>query len=200
MLGSITPLGERGRGGRWGTTVAIYIGASTVCGLLFGFILGTLGSAVWNLGGAAGNETYRVYSIGLVALTGVIVESVRGSGRLPSIQRQVNENWLSRYRPWVWAVGFGAQLGIGVVTIITTTAIYALWWTAFVSATSPTGAIVGAAFGFTRAAVSLAVIRVDRPERLVAVDRTLKRLAGPSKRASWVMQLLVIVAAVVAVQ
>ena len=31
----------------------------------------------------------------------------------------VHEQWLTRYRGWVYGVGFGAQLGFGLVTIIT---------------------------------------------------------------------------------
>ena len=43
MLGSITPLGERGRGSRWGVTVAAYLVGSAAGGAALGASLGTLG-------------------------------------------------------------------------------------------------------------------------------------------------------------
>ena len=47
-------------------------------------------------------------------------------GRVPSMRRQVDEDWLSRYRRWVYATGFGWQLGTGVTTIVTSRVTYAL--------------------------------------------------------------------------
>ena len=35
-------------------------------------------------------------------------------------RRQVNEDWMARYRGWAYGAGFGLQLGLGVVTIVTT--------------------------------------------------------------------------------
>ena len=43
MLGSITPLGERGRGSRWGVTVSAYLVGSAAGGAALGATLGTLG-------------------------------------------------------------------------------------------------------------------------------------------------------------
>jgi len=44
MLGSITPLGERGRGSRWGVTVSAYLMGSAVGGAALGAMLGWIGS------------------------------------------------------------------------------------------------------------------------------------------------------------
>jgi sulfite exporter TauE/SafE len=198
MLGSITPLGQRGRGGSWGSAVAVYIVASTVGGLLLGLALGALGGATWN--STPGDGLLRIYGIALVTAAGVVAESVWGIHGLPSFRRQVNENWLVRYRSWVWATGFGSQLGLGVVTIVTTSAIYAAWWSAFVSASALHGSMIGAAFGLSRSVVSMAVFRVDRPQRIVVVDRTITRFAQRSKWASWTLQLTVVGIAVLIAQ
>ena len=45
--------------------------------------------------------------------------------RLPTTRRQVNEDWMGRYRGWVYGGAFGAQLGSGVATIVTSAAVYA---------------------------------------------------------------------------
>src|SRR2546430_17352236 len=45
MLGSITPLGERGRGSRWWLTVTAYLLGSTLGGVAFGGGLGLAGSS-----------------------------------------------------------------------------------------------------------------------------------------------------------
>src|SRR5690349_5322358 len=112
MLTSINPLGQRGRGHRWGTTVALFTVASVVGGLTTGAVLGALGSWVsvpaW---------------IGAIACAAAVLLDLT---RVPSLRRQVDEDWLTRYRMWVYATGFGWQLGTGVVTIVTSAATYAM--------------------------------------------------------------------------
>ena len=44
MLGSITPLGERGRGSRWWLTVSAYLLGSILAGLVTGAVFGWAGS------------------------------------------------------------------------------------------------------------------------------------------------------------
>ena len=45
-------------------------------------------------------------------------------GRMPGPRRQVNERWLDEYRGWVYGLGFGAQLGLGVSTVVSSAATY----------------------------------------------------------------------------
>src|SRR5205085_11088620 len=42
----------------------------------------------------------------------------------PFFLRQVNEDWLGRYRSWLYASGFGWQVGAGVTTYIMTAAVF----------------------------------------------------------------------------
>ena len=43
--------------------------------------------------------------------------------RPPFLRRQVNEDWLSNYRSWVYGGGFGWQIGFGVATYVMTAAV-----------------------------------------------------------------------------
>lgn len=52
----------------------------------------------------------------LAGLAGLALDLGLGALRLPGPARQVDEDWLARYRGWVYGAGFGTQLGLGVVT------------------------------------------------------------------------------------
>ena len=116
MLSSISPLGEQARSSRWWVTTAAYLIGSLAGGLVLGGLAGLLGSALpapwraspWALGLAAA-----------LLLLGLALDLAAGGRKLPSWRRQVDEQWLTRYRGWVYGIGFGAQLGFGLVTIIT---------------------------------------------------------------------------------
>ena len=51
--------------------------------------------------------------------------SIRGCSAFgpPFLRRQVNEDWLTNYRPWVYGGGFGWQIGAGVTTYVMTAAV-----------------------------------------------------------------------------
>ena len=65
----------------------------------------------------------------LAAAAALGVAADMGVGRLavPSMQRQVNEDWLTTYRGWVYGLGFGYQLGLGIATIVTTSTVWLVW-------------------------------------------------------------------------
>src|SRR4051812_19596044 len=121
MLGSINPLGERARGSRWGVTVGFFAVAAIAAGGAGGAALGWFGSVTLD-----GTEiTARLVAFAVIVLFGTALDLRVAGARLPTIRRQVNEDWLGRYRGWVVGAGFGAQLGVGVATIVTTSAVYA---------------------------------------------------------------------------
>src|SRR4051812_4383872 len=117
MLASITPLGERGRRRRWGRTVTAFVIASTLGGAATGAIAGTLG---WLLLRDVSWDG-RIGFVAALLAAGLVLDLL---GKVPGPRRQVDESWLDRYRGWVYGAGFGFQLGAGVVTIVTNSAVW----------------------------------------------------------------------------
>jgi hypothetical protein len=176
MLGSITPLGERGRGALWGLTATAYIMASTVSGTVVGGLLGLAGSPTDRLAAPA-----RLGLIAAAILSGLVLDLGLFGLRLPTVHRQVNDEWMYRYRGWVYGAAFGAQLGVGAATVVTTSATYAALLVAFLSASPATGAAIGLVFGLVRALAVLLVAQVREPHQLGRVHRALERLDPASR-------------------
>jgi hypothetical protein len=93
----------------------------------------------------------------------------------------VNEQWLGAYRGWVYGLGFGLQLGLGVATIVSTSAVYATLAAAAAAADPIRGLAIGATFGLLRAATLLAGRRVRTPAALHDLGRRLERWRGPAR-------------------
>jgi hypothetical protein len=183
MLGSITPLGERGRGSRWWLTVTAYLVGSLAGGALLGWMVGAIGAA---LGAGSAAVATRLVVLAGALVIGLALDLHVAGLRLPTIHRQVEEEWRGRYRGWVWGFAFGFQLALGVVTIVTTSTVYVTWLAAGLSGAAGGGAAIGAVFGLARALPVFAVARVRTPAQLLRVDGTLQRLAGPARRATYI--------------
>lgn len=181
MLGSITPLGERGRNRRWGITVTTYLVGSVLGGVTIAGALGALGATIglgaWSVGA-------RLGALAAAVAMGLAADLHLGGLRLPTIHRQVNEDWMVRYRSWVYGLGFGFQLGLGVVTIVTTSAVYAMLVASLLSGSAVAGALIGGVFGLVRGGIVFAVAGVRRPEQLGTADVWLRRWDGWTKRAA----------------
>src|SRR3954452_5946826 len=119
MLSSIHPLGERGRGNHWFVTAGWYVGGSTAAGAMVGAALGWAGTSLTNNVPSSASLA-AVAVVCALAVAADLVASRRPSMKPPSWRRQVNEDWLGRYRGWFYGAGFGFQLGLGVATIVTT--------------------------------------------------------------------------------
>jgi len=181
MLSSITPLGERGRSGRWSVTVTAYVLGSALGGAAVGALLGGLG---WLLPlELAGVATVALVLVSVAAAAAVLVE-VGVLPRLPSLHRQVDEDWLHRYRGWVYGLGFGAQLGAGVVTIVTSPTVYLTGALALLTGSPLRGAAVGVTFGVVRALPVVVAGRVTTTARLVAAMRRLSSLEPVGRGAA----------------
>jgi hypothetical protein len=173
--------------------MAWYLAGSTVGGSGLGAFLGLVGSIVLP---APARPSLWVLA-GLLGL-GVALDVGAGGLRLPTVRRQVNEDWLRRYRGWVYGVGFGAQLGVGFATIVSVSAVY-LAFTAALLASSPlAGALVGGAFGFLRAGTQLAVVRVNRVEQLASVASALRRWDRPAHLIAIAAEAMLLTAIVLA--
>ncbi len=174
MLSSIHPLGERGRGFTFGQTATAFIVGSTIGGLVTGAIFGGIGALASRLleaGGVVLGPTARLMVVAGAAIVAVVVE--RTNTALPSVHRQVNEDWLHEFRGWVYGLGFGFQLGTGLMTFITSAALV-LWLVTILMAGSIVGSLaIGGAFGLARGLGILSVHRVRSTDDLVRFHRAL---------------------------
>src|SRR3954454_5081940 len=160
MLSSISPLGERARAARWGLTVTAYVVGSLLGGTAIGAVAGAVGAALprtWLTSPAA------VWAVVALLLVGLVLDLRSGSQGLPSWRRQVDEAWLARYRGWVYGLGFGLQLGAGVLTIVTSSTVYAALLLAAWSGQVWVGLLIGATFGLARALPILTLHDVQAP-------------------------------------
>jgi hypothetical protein len=181
MLTSISPLGERARASRWWLTTTAYVLSSTLGGTAAGVVAALLGSLVPE---AVRSSPATLVLVAVVLLVGLALDLGAGGARLPSWRRQVDEAWLGRYRGWVVGTGFGAQLGVGVVTIVTSSTTYAVLLLCALSGSVTVGAVVGGLFGLVRALPLVLMARVDTRERLWAVLRRVEHAAPIADRVA----------------
>jgi hypothetical protein len=172
MLASITPLGERGRRSHWGITVSAFLIGATAAGAGAGALLGALGSIV-----LPAHSTPTVLAVAIAV--GVVLDGLPRA--VPGPRRQVDERWLDRYRGWVYGLGYGWQLGLGVTTIVSSAATYVALLAAFLTASAPAAAIVLGCFGAVRGLTPLAAAGVRSQRQLLAFHRALARWRAPAR-------------------
>jgi MFS family permease len=189
MLSSINPLGERGRGQRFGLTVSFYTAGSIVGGAVLGLLGGGLGLLL--PGGR-----WRFFAVAIVAVAGAGFDLARREP--PSWRRQVNENWLTQYRGWVYGFGFGTQLGLGLVTIITSASVYSLVAIMVLTGPLSLAVLIGLVFGVTRASIILIGLRLHDPRSLRTMMRDLQDRLPAARLGVVGSQFLVAGAALVA--
>ncbi|MDX6664692.1 MAG: hypothetical protein QOG68_898 [Solirubrobacteraceae bacterium] len=177
MLASITPLGERSRGFSWRITATAFAIGALAGGAAVGAAAGLIGSAVPD------GRPWR-YGAALLAAGLALAHDLLAAGsRPPGTRRQVDEDWLTRYRGWVYGLGFGVQLGGGVVTIVSSAATYAAFAACVLSGDVAAGAVIGTVFGAVRAAAILPAGRVHDWAGLQGLHRGLLRWQGAGRRA-----------------
>jgi hypothetical protein len=170
MLSSIHPLGERARSNRWWLTVSAFVVGATAGGA----VLGAAAGAAGRLAGAADWTDRARAVVVVVAAAGALAADV-SPRRFSPVRRQVDERWLHTYRGWVYGVGYGAQLGVGLATIVVTATLYLVVVLAALTGSVIAGAVVGATFGVARGATLLAGRRLTSPDALRRFHRRLDR-------------------------
>ena len=175
MLASITPLGERGRHSTWGITVSAFLIAATGAAAAAGAALGALGSV------ALPAHPRPAVLVAAIAVA-IVLDGVPRA--VPGPRRQVDERWLDRYRGWVYGAGYGAQLGLGVTTIVSSAATYVALLAALQTASAPAGAIVLGCFGAVRGLTPLAAARVRSQRQLLEFHRALARWRAAARWGS----------------
>ncbi len=177
MLASITPLGERGRHSHWAVTVTAFAFGATAAGVIAGALLGALGTLL--PASAGGGARTAVVALALIA---ALALDLSGTA-VPGPRRQVDERWLDRYRGWVYGLGFGSQLGLGVVTVITSAATYVVLLCALASGHPLTGAAIIGLYGALRGLTPLLAAGVHTPQHLMALHARLRRAEAAMARA-----------------
>lgn len=180
MLSSIHPFGERSRNSRWWLTVTAYLTGSIAGGALTGAAFGLVGEL---LDPVVSPRTALVI-LGVAAAVGILADQRRFGLRLPGLQRQVNERWLMAYRGWVYGIGFGFQLGLGLATIVITSTVWLTWLAVVLAGSWTTGLLIGGLFGLARGGFIFTTARVDSPDRLRSLHRTIAAQAAPVHQAT----------------
>jgi hypothetical protein len=190
MLASITPLGERSRRQRWPLTVSALIIAATAAG-------GGVGAGLVATGRLAPlAERTRLDLLLALAAAAVVLELHPFGLRLPTHRRQVDETWLRRYRGWVYGAGFGGQLGVGVLTIVATPAVYVALAAESLAPSIAAGLAIGATFGFVRGGTVLSTARVDSAAALTAFHRGFHRSERSAAVFALAAQVAIVLSAV----
>ncbi|MGH3665048.1 MAG: hypothetical protein ACRDU8_02955 [Egibacteraceae bacterium] len=159
-----------------------YVAGSAAGGVTLGALLGLAGAAVPS--GVRPGAVATGMVVATLGLAGAALDLRLFGVRLPTVHRQVDESWLPQFRGWVVGIGYGFQLGLGVVTIATTAAVYLTWVLAVLTASPLAGAAVGATFGLVRALPVLAVRRIRDPQRLGDAHRRLEHWRPWAHRAA----------------
>ena len=175
MLTSISPLGERARGNRWWLTVGWLSLGAVVGGAVVGVALGAAGRS---LAGALSDGV----RLAVLAGAGAAAAAWDMSGRGLPGRRQVNEDWLVAYRPWVYGAGFGLQLGAAVATVVNTALVPLFMLAALLAGEAVAGLVIGAAFGAARGASMVLSSRVRTTDDLRRLHRRLDLHADRARR------------------
>jgi hypothetical protein len=178
MLSSITPLSEAGRGHRYPVTVAWFMLGSLLGGITLGAVAALGAMAVGALGLSSIASAALVLLAGLVTLAS---DLRLGGFHLPENPRQVERSWLDRYRPWVYGLGFGWQLGVGVATYVMSASVYLMVIVAAATGEPMLALGIVTMFGLIRGLAVLPAAGVRTPSDLGDLHRRIERFRPTSR-------------------
>ncbi len=181
MVSTITPVTERGRGHRYPVTAAWFVLGAVAGGAVLG-----AGAAVaaWAVAGIGLPVGWRCAIGAAGALVGVASDLRWFGFALPDHPRQVNETWLVRYRRWIYAAGFGAQIGCGFATYIMTAGVYLTVLLAALTAHPAAALAICVGFGSARGLAVLLSVGATSAAALGRMHAALARLAPWSIRTA----------------
>lgn len=184
MLHSITPLGERSRDRNWRVTATAYTLGLVVGGAAFGATLGGVGEFV--IGRQETTASRVVIAVLLIVLVaaGAAADAGWKGVRLPTSRRQVDQSWLREYRGGVCGLGYGLQLGVGVITVVVASSIYLAVLVAFLSASPFLGGAILGTFGLVKAIPIMFVRRVTEPGAFLRLEKRFASTEAPVARAA----------------
>ena len=194
MLSSITPLSEVGRGHRYGVTVSWFLFGSILGGITLGGVAALGAMVVAGLGLSPAASAALVLVAGLITLAS---DLGIGGFRLPANPRQVERTWLDRYRPWVYGIGFGWQLGVGVATYVMSASVYLMIVVAASTGEPWLALAIVTLFGLLRGLAVLPAATVRTPSDLGRLHRLIERLRPAGRVVALAGQIGVLMVSVV---
>jgi hypothetical protein len=180
MLSSLNPVSEPARGNRFWLTAVWYVGGAVVGGAFLG-IGCALAAAGYARVDAPPTLTWSLVLAG--ALVAVVSDSGVLGRSLPDHPRQVDERWLVKYRRWIYAGGYGVQIGTGFATYIMTAAVYLVAMLAVLSGSPAAAFAICLVFGAVRGLTILVSAAARTPDRLRSAHRRIAALGATSLAA-----------------
>ncbi|HEU5008932.1 MAG TPA: hypothetical protein VFT67_18340 [Jatrophihabitantaceae bacterium] len=172
MVSALNPMAERGRGHRYWLTATWYLLGAVAGGSVLGAGCALLAAGI----SAAGlGPQLRALVATAAALACWLSDGTVTRWSLPVHPRQVNERWIGRYRRWIYAAGFGAQIGTGFATYVMSAAVYLAAALGVLTGNAVLAFAVGVTFGAVRGLGLLCGALARTPDRL---RRVLGRLAA----------------------
>jgi hypothetical protein len=196
MLSQITPFSERARGQHYSVTAAFFVLGSAAGGATLGAVTAVAAAAVSAAG--IGSDALLGIAAGLAVLTAAVDVGVFTAAP-PFFRRQVNEDWLPRYRGWLYGVGFGWQVGVGVATYIMTAGVFLTAALAVLTADPLAAFFVPVVFGIARGLTVYLTAHVCTPAQLQSFHRRFDAWSEPVRRAVIVVWLVAATAAASAI-
>lgn len=196
MLSSITPFGERSRGNRYWLTAAWFVAGAAAGGATLG-AFAALGALAVSAAGLTSHPAAVASIACVVAVLGATVDAGVFGPVMPVIRRQVDDRWLSRFRSWVYATGFGWQIGTGVLTYVMTSAVGLVVLLCVLTGEPWVAFGVTTGFGTARGTAVLLTSRAGDPRSLRVLHRKLDRANQPVRWAAVSVQALVAAASLV---
>jgi hypothetical protein len=196
MISQLTPLGEASRGNRYRNSATYYIVGAITGGITLGVLTAALALGVDALDLSTSTAVALVAG---AALLGALIDTGALGIAPPFLRRQVNELWLNRYRSWVYAGGFGWQIGTGITTYIMTAAVFVTIAIAALTA-SPVAAFgIALTFATVRGLAVLLAVHARTPAALISLHRRFDAWGEPVRRAVIAAQVVIGAAALVVV-
>lgn len=188
VLSSLNPVSESARGHRFWMTAVWYVAGAAAGGAVLG-----AGCALGALGyGRADPTPEWTWGIALIGAAIAVASDSRVTRlALPVHPRQVDERWLSRYRRWIYAGGYGVQIGSGFATYIMTAAVYLTALLAVLTGSPPAAFGIGVTFGIVRGLGVLVTATVRTPDQLRSRIARVDRLGAPSLRLACAVDAIV---------
>ena len=190
MLSSLTPFGEASRGHKYGVAALAFVGSALAGGLCLGLALSVPAVAIRAIG-----VTPTTSAAVIAIAAGATIVADLGFVRTPRIPRQVDESWFVRFRPWVYGIGYGWQIGVGLATYVMTNAVYLMLIVGALTADPRIAIGIGALFGALRGLTLMVGSRLVDPERIRSLHRRLDELEPISRGAAVGAQAVILASA-----